>query len=307
MSVPGYLYILTNPSMPGLVKVGRTERHPEDRRQELSLATGVPTPFHLDHWIFVSDCHQAEKDMHTQWAQAGYRVRQEREFFRRTVEEARADLDAYVQTHAVQPQAQAIRAALDQGFQWWRGDARTLRNTARALECFEQAAAMGDKVGAYFAGIAALQQARQVRRKQDRDNWEQRALGHFQTAMQRGHTKACAQASRLYRAAKMYQLADGSWDDFLTRTAASPNNLDEESVRWIWSWAAFCLQYRKGLPAHPIWSAVGPALLRQMPQGTPAAVRKAVHRRVHPHAWLLWVGVVGAVLVGMGLAWWVHA
>ena len=37
----GYVYILTNPSMPGLVKVGKTTNTPNQRMSELH-STGVP-------------------------------------------------------------------------------------------------------------------------------------------------------------------------------------------------------------------------------------------------------------------------
>src|SRR6185369_11781349 len=42
MGGPGFVYALINPSMTGLVKVGRTERDPTGRAHELSSATGVP-------------------------------------------------------------------------------------------------------------------------------------------------------------------------------------------------------------------------------------------------------------------------
>ena len=47
MSDKGYVYVLVNPSMEGYVKIGKTKRKPEVRVQELSQATGVPTPFIL--------------------------------------------------------------------------------------------------------------------------------------------------------------------------------------------------------------------------------------------------------------------
>lgn len=43
----GYVYILSNPSMPGLLKIGMTRFDPTRRVQELSSATGVPTQFQL--------------------------------------------------------------------------------------------------------------------------------------------------------------------------------------------------------------------------------------------------------------------
>jgi hypothetical protein len=39
----GYIYVLTNPNMPGLVKIGYTQRLPRERANELSRATGVPS------------------------------------------------------------------------------------------------------------------------------------------------------------------------------------------------------------------------------------------------------------------------
>ena len=39
----GYVYILSNPGMPGLLKIGMTRFDPTRRVQELSSATGVPT------------------------------------------------------------------------------------------------------------------------------------------------------------------------------------------------------------------------------------------------------------------------
>ena len=44
MNDPGFVYALINPSMEGLVKVGKTKRDPKGRANELSGATGV-TPF----------------------------------------------------------------------------------------------------------------------------------------------------------------------------------------------------------------------------------------------------------------------
>lgn len=76
----GYVYLLMNLAMPGLVKVGKTTRRPEDRARELSGATGVPNPFVVVYEIFVVNCNNAEAEMHRQLA--NYRVSSNREFFR---------------------------------------------------------------------------------------------------------------------------------------------------------------------------------------------------------------------------------
>lgn len=78
---PGWIYVLTNPSMPNLVKIGRTERDPETRISELSTPTGVPTPFRLVYKALVSDCSSAEELVHSILSQRGYRISNKREFF----------------------------------------------------------------------------------------------------------------------------------------------------------------------------------------------------------------------------------
>jgi T5orf172 domain len=77
---PGYIYILTNESMPGVVKVGRTERQPETRSKELHT-TGVPQPFKLEYFVFVDDCQTAEQQIHSLLEGKGLRTSSNREFF----------------------------------------------------------------------------------------------------------------------------------------------------------------------------------------------------------------------------------
>lgn len=78
----GYLYVLVNSSLPGLVKVGKTTRDPTDRAQELSNATGVPTPFVLAFDSYFADCDAAEQYVHTELEIRGLRESKNREFFR---------------------------------------------------------------------------------------------------------------------------------------------------------------------------------------------------------------------------------
>lgn len=83
----GYIYILSNPCMPGVVKIGRTERDPKERISELSSATGVPAPFVLEYSAFVLDLEMAEKELHLVFNDA--RVNDNREFFHLSVEQAK--------------------------------------------------------------------------------------------------------------------------------------------------------------------------------------------------------------------------
>jgi hypothetical protein len=75
----GHVYILINARMPGLLKIGQTTRTPEERAQELSCGTAVPTPFAVAWSVPVSDCEAAERAVHARLAP--YRDAPGREFF----------------------------------------------------------------------------------------------------------------------------------------------------------------------------------------------------------------------------------
>jgi len=85
----GYVYLLVNPSLPGLIKVGSTNRDPFARAAELQT-TGVPTPFVVAATVLVSDAAGTERRLHTLLKDK--RVSQGREFFRIDVRSALAFL-----------------------------------------------------------------------------------------------------------------------------------------------------------------------------------------------------------------------
>jgi len=51
----GYVYILSNPAIPGLLKVGYTRKDPEDRVAALSNHTNMPLPFVIEAVFLCSD------------------------------------------------------------------------------------------------------------------------------------------------------------------------------------------------------------------------------------------------------------
>ena len=76
------VYALTNPAMPGLVKIGKTSRDdPQARMKELYNSSGVPLPFECVIAVEVEDDPDGglEKAIHT--AFAPYRLNPSREFF----------------------------------------------------------------------------------------------------------------------------------------------------------------------------------------------------------------------------------
>jgi len=61
----GFVYIMTNPSMPGLIKVGMTNRNPLLRAKDNDLnSTGIPTPFQTQYFAFFAEMAKAEKKAH---------------------------------------------------------------------------------------------------------------------------------------------------------------------------------------------------------------------------------------------------
>ena len=86
--MPGYVYCLTNPSIPGLVKIGSTSHDPKVRANQLSAASGVPNRFEIAWSIPVAEPAQAELQLHE--ALEACRVNNRREFFRCTPAEAKA-------------------------------------------------------------------------------------------------------------------------------------------------------------------------------------------------------------------------
>ena len=82
----GYVYILENDSMPGLIKIGRTSRDSVERARELSSTTGVPTPFKVAFELPSAEYEQLEGKIHNRLA--GYRVTSNREFFKYPVNKA---------------------------------------------------------------------------------------------------------------------------------------------------------------------------------------------------------------------------
>lgn len=82
----GFVYVMTNPAMPGIVKVGMTDRSPHARAVELSAGTSVPYPFVVEYYAEVCSPREVEADFHE--AMTDFRINEKREFFSMPVEQA---------------------------------------------------------------------------------------------------------------------------------------------------------------------------------------------------------------------------
>ena len=84
------VYVLTNPAMPGLVKIGYTQQNEANTRISQLYTTGVPVPFTIEFSCRVENAADVESAMHT--AFSPNRINPKREFFRIEPEQAIAIL-----------------------------------------------------------------------------------------------------------------------------------------------------------------------------------------------------------------------
>lgn len=85
-----WVYVLTNPTMPGLCKIGFTKNKPSERVKQINSATGVALDFVVEWAYPCFNAHDVEKQIHKYLEENGFRVNKNKEFFNITVEEAKA-------------------------------------------------------------------------------------------------------------------------------------------------------------------------------------------------------------------------
>ena len=85
-----WVYVLTNPTMPGLCKIGFTKNKPSERVKQINSGTGVAMDFVVE-WAFPCfNAHDVEKQVHKYLEDSGFRVNKNKEFFNVSVNEAKA-------------------------------------------------------------------------------------------------------------------------------------------------------------------------------------------------------------------------
>lgn len=73
------VYVLTNSAMPGLTKIGMTNKTEIEKRMKELFTTGVPVPFDCVYACQVKDASEVEKTLHFAFGDA--RVNPNRDFF----------------------------------------------------------------------------------------------------------------------------------------------------------------------------------------------------------------------------------
>lgn len=84
------VYVFSNPAMPGLVKIGKTNRESIDHRLKELFTTSVPLPFECEFACEVKKSKDVELALHT--AFNPYKIHPKREYFRIMADQAIAIL-----------------------------------------------------------------------------------------------------------------------------------------------------------------------------------------------------------------------
>ena len=160
-----YIYILINPSFKGLLKIGRTDRSPEERARELSNSSNMPTPFVVAYDEEVPDSQVAEKLVHDELMRQGFRVNDSREFFSiplkhaiqvvsQIAEQVRNSLsnvgEFSIDSHI--GEKSTAEYYFQQGLNAQTGSANALQDYAVAYHFFEKAIALGCVEAHIFMG-----------------------------------------------------------------------------------------------------------------------------------------------------------
>lgn len=75
----GIIYLLSNPAMPGIIKIGKTTKEDVKLRMKELYSSGVPLPFECLYAAKVKDIDSTEKALHTAFSPD--RINPKREFF----------------------------------------------------------------------------------------------------------------------------------------------------------------------------------------------------------------------------------
>ena len=234
----GFLYVLVNSAMPGLVKVGKTQRDPETRAQELSGVTGIPTPFVVAYNEWFKDCSAAEDFVHAYLEEMGYRLAENREFFSAP---AKVAIEAIIQAKGRldqvngQPADASEGGTFDAGPEDYRvdsepwhdvlveayaaliGEGDTIEDHELAMRLYKQAARLGSGVACWSLGQIYL--------------WEEfgadegAAIQWFKEGAQKGNSNCLADLALLYLGRKHKENAAKCWARYRQAVGRSKNDI----------------------------------------------------------------------------------
>ncbi len=86
-----WVYVLSNPTQPGLLKIGYTKKPPEERAKQISSATGVALPYKVEWAYQCFNGEMVEREVHHKLK--AQRVNNSKEFFQISLEEAKETIN----------------------------------------------------------------------------------------------------------------------------------------------------------------------------------------------------------------------
>ncbi|MCY3557034.1 MAG: GIY-YIG nuclease family protein [Chloroflexi bacterium] len=154
----GIVYVLSNPSMPNLLKIGKTTQADPQVRIDQLYTSGVPVPFVCEIAVQVKDEVAVERALHL--AFSSQRVNPSREFFELETEQVRVILDL-VSTKDVTPAVNELNKDVDEES---RRAGRRLKSRRPNLNFVEMRIPIGSELHLAKGGtIAVVESERSVR------------------------------------------------------------------------------------------------------------------------------------------------
>lgn len=86
-----WVYVLSNESIPGLLKIGSTQKSPEERAKQISRGTGIPTEFNVEFAFKCFNAERLEREIHRYFK--AMRISKDREFFQVPLSEAKKAIE----------------------------------------------------------------------------------------------------------------------------------------------------------------------------------------------------------------------
>lgn len=170
MSETGYVYALINPSLEGMVKIGKTQKEPDIRAKELSSASGVPTSFVVAYKIYVNDCSSVEKLIHEYLEDKGYRISENREFFNAPLEQvidamltaassssgSNDDFELNSSEYLDNENVDYSEELLAEGIEYLNGDGNKLQDSKKAFSYIKKAANFGNPLAYWWLSTMTI-------------------------------------------------------------------------------------------------------------------------------------------------------
>ena len=196
MDNKGYIYLMINPAIPNMVKIGKTTREPEQRAKELSSSTGVPIEFVLVHKRLVNNCTIAEKYIHEVLESKGVRVSKKREFFEIPIYEAIQVIEQYEDKEDSKNEASSSKLyamnILEEAKSYYYGHGDFLEDKYQALKLFKKSIDLGCSEGYLFIGRMYLYE------EIDNKSNVREALKYFSEGSFKGKNECFAEMGCIY-------------------------------------------------------------------------------------------------------------